>query len=198
MTGSLPPSYFEALYAADSDPWRFATSDYEQAKYRQTMASLPRERYGSALEVGCSIGILTGLLAARCDKLLALDVAEAALSQARVNCAAFPRVSFARARIPAEWPDGTFDLILFSEVLYYLDVEDIRRTAAHVCDSLAPDGTVLLVHWTEPTDYPMSGDAAVETFIAACAGRLAHSAHVTQPCYRLDRLDCQVGSDTSG
>ena len=127
--------------------------------------------------------------ATRCDRLIAVDVAGAALAQARQTCAAFPWVRFERASIPRDWPRETFDLIVLSEVLYYLDREDIGRTAALACRSLRRAGTVLLVHWTGPTNYPTSGDAAADTFIDACAGRVTRTAHVTHPRYRLDRLD---------
>ena len=85
-TESIEPAYFDALYAADPDPWRFASSDYEREKYAATLDALPPRRFAAALEVGCSIGVLTRQLAARCDTLLALDVAEAALAQARARC----------------------------------------------------------------------------------------------------------------
>ena len=49
--------------------------------------------------------------------------------------------------------DGVFDLILLSEVVYYLSREDVGRLAASVTRSLAPDGSVILVHWTGSTDY---------------------------------------------
>ena len=188
MTASLPPEYFDDLYRNDPDPWRFASSDYEHAKYAHTLARLDRPCYAFALEVGCSIGVLTAQLAQRCDRVLAVDVAEAALAQARVACAAFPGVGLRRSRIPREWPDGRYDLILFSEVLYYLDRDDVRRTAARACDSLAPGGTVLLVHWIDPTNYPLSGDEAVAIFASAAAGRLAPSLHETRAQYRLDRF----------
>ncbi|MFC7609312.1 SAM-dependent methyltransferase [Teichococcus aestuarii] len=67
-TGSLPAAYFEALYAADPDPWRFRDSAYEAGKYAATLAALERPRYGRVLEVGCSIGVLTKQLAGRCDR----------------------------------------------------------------------------------------------------------------------------------
>ena len=70
--GSLPAGYFEALYAAAPDPWDFEGSDYERGKYAATLAALPQPRYARALEVGCSIGVLTALLAPRCDRLLAV------------------------------------------------------------------------------------------------------------------------------
>ena len=169
---SLPPDYFEAIYARDPDPWRFAESAYERGKYDATLAALGQPRYRRALEVGCSIGVLTRDLAARCDSLLAVDAAAAPLEAARARCAPLPHVSFAQMLVPGEWPDpaARFDLILLSEVVYYLHAADVARLAGRVGASLAPGGEVLLVHWTEATDYPLSGDAATELFIEAAAG----------------------------
>lgn len=183
-TTPIEPSYFEALYAADPDPWRFASSDYEREKYAATLAALPNRRFGRGLEVGCSIGVLTAQLAQQCAQLLAIDVAEAALAQARARC---PDVEFERRRIPNEWPEGVFDLILLSEVLYYLDRSGIERSAAHARTSLAPGGSVLLVHFLGLTDYPVSGDEAADIFIATIGLRPArqHRAEL----YRLDLLD---------
>jgi len=186
---SMKPAWFEALYASDPDPWRFATSDYEAAKYDDTLVALGERRFASAFEVGCSIGVLTARLALRCDRLLAVDVADAALARARVACADLPWVSFARMQVPQDWPEGAFDLILFSEVLYYLGPADIERTAALSVAALAPGGAVLLVHWTGPTNYPVSGDEAAERFAAACAGRLRSVMQARRAQYRLDRLE---------
>ena len=165
---SLPPGYFEALYAADPDPWRFATSDYERGKYTATLAALPRPRYAHAVEVGCSIGVLTAQLATRCDHLTAIDAAAAPLHEARRRCTALPHVEFHHMAVPGAWPPGDFDLILLSEVVYYLDLPDLRRLAGRVEASLRPGGDLLLVHWTGETDYPLPGDAAAEAFLAAC------------------------------
>jgi SAM-dependent methyltransferase len=185
---SLPPAYFDRLYAADPDPWRFATSDYERAKYQDTLHALGPRRFRSALEVGCSIGILTRQLAERVDALLAIDVVETALAQDRRRCADVANVRFVRACVPQGWPDGAFDLILFSEVLYYLSPADIGRTAAATLRSFSPDGTVLLVHWTGATNYPCSGDEAAELFIADCVPHLRTVTQERRPEYRLDRL----------
>ncbi len=185
---SLPPAYFDALYARDVDPWRFAASDYERAKYAATLAALPRPRYRQALEVGCSIGVLTAQLAPRCDALLAVDVADRALAEARTRCAALPQVALRRMVVPGDWPGGRFDLILLSEVLYYLDAADLARLADRVAASLAPGGDALLVHWTGETDYPQGGDAATEAFIAALAPVTRPLRQERHPRYRLDLL----------
>ena len=183
---SLNRKYFEDLYAKDADPWRFATSDYERAKYDATLAALPKGRYARALEVGCSIGVLTQRLAARCDHLLAVDIAEEPLRAARRRCAKLPGVRFARANAPADWPEGAFELILLSEVVYYLDYADVERLAARVRQSLDDGGDLLLVHWTGLTDYPLSGDEAADLLLEHVCPPLRMVRRERRQQFRLD------------
>ena len=122
---TLRPEYFDALYTADPDPWKFAASPYEQGKYTLTLNAMPKPRYRSALEVGCSIGVLTRSLASRCDAVVAIDAAQAALVEARRRCADLAGVRFEHMFVPEQWPDGVFELILLSEVVYYLSREDV-------------------------------------------------------------------------
>jgi SAM-dependent methyltransferase len=182
---SLPSEYFDRLYAADPDPWRFASSDYEDRKYAATLDALP-ERIGAAFEVGCSIGVLTRRLAARCRYLLAVDVAEAALAQARARCDGLDNIEFRKLRVPDQWPDGRFDAILLSEMLYYLFPDAIRLCAARARAGVVAGGVVLLVHYTRPTDYPCGGDEASEAFIAASG--LTVTRQRREASFRLDLL----------
>lgn len=186
---SLETAYFDALYARDADPWNFARSDYERAKYGHTLRALHRPHYQSAVEVGCSIGILTAQLAPRCTSLLALDASERPLIQARDRCKSLPQVRFERARVPENWPDGTFDLLLFSEVLYYLSLADLQDVASCVSRSAAPAAHVLLVHWTGETNYPLSGDDATERFISAIAPSIHTLREEVTDAYRLAVLE---------
>jgi predicted TPR repeat methyltransferase len=186
MTRSWGAETFDRLYAASDDPWRFETSAYEREKYAATLAALPPGRFAAAFEAGCSIGVLTRALADRCDRLLAVDVSEAALRLARARCFG-QNVRFARMALPHDWPEhDRFDLMLFSEVLYFLDATDLRCLAERSRDSLANGGTVLLVNWTGETDTPTTGDAAAELFIAASG--LAATRQSRAPGYRLDLL----------
>ena len=162
---TLKPEHFDALYAADPDPWNFAASSYEQDKYALTLNAMPKPRYRSALEVGCSIGVLTRLLALRCDTVLAVDAAQTPLVEARRRCADLPSVRFEQMFVPEHWPNGSFDLVLLSEVVYYLSREDVGRLAARAARSLSMGGSLILVHWTGSTDYPLSGDQAAALFI---------------------------------
>jgi SAM-dependent methyltransferase len=186
---TLPPDYFDAVYAANADPWQFATSDYERAKYAATMAALPAARYESVFEIGCSIGVLTAALADRCANLLAVDVSETALQQARARLAHAPHATLRRMNLPAEMPDETFDLILLSEVGYYWSRADLDRAKLLLISKLNPGGHLLLVHWTPVVhDYPQTGDDVHDQFMAlAGPGQpLHHLDHQRQPTYRLD------------
>ncbi len=185
---TLPADYFEHLYGEELDPWRFRTSPYERGKYQATLAALSRPRYGCVLEAGCSIGVFTKALAARCDRLLAIDVSDRALAQARQACAGIDGLEFRRTALPAALPQATFDLIVLSEVLYYLSPADLDATADRCFDALRRDGEVLLCHWLGETDYPQSGDEAADRFIAATSGRLQVRFRRREPAYRLELL----------
>jgi 2-polyprenyl-3-methyl-5-hydroxy-6-metoxy-1,4-benzoquinol methylase len=162
---TLRPEYFDKLYAADLDPWNFGASPYERAKYTLTLNAIPKPHYRSALEVGCSIGVATRSLASCCDAVVAIDAAQTPLAEARRRCADLPGVRFEQVFVPEQWPDGVFELILLSEVVYYLSPEDVGRLADRVTRSLSEGGSVILVHWTGQTDYPLSGDEAAALFI---------------------------------
>ena len=46
---TLRPEYFDAVYTADLDLGRFATSPYERGQYTLTLNAMPKPRYRSAL-----------------------------------------------------------------------------------------------------------------------------------------------------
>ena len=183
---SVPASYFQSLYEKDPDPWRFASSRYEQDKYATTLAAIGDDKVARAWEVGCSIGVFTEALAPRCAELLAVDVADAALDQARRRCASWPRVSFECLRVPHEWPNGLFDLMVFSEVLYFLSVSDIRLTAERAVATLVPHGRIVLVNWTGETGHSLSGDEAAGIFHDAVEKDVAPLCRERRTGYRLD------------
>lgn len=185
---SRDAAHFQSLYDADPDPWHFRTSEYEQAKYRKTLEALPTRRFGSAFEVGCSVGVLTHLLAPRCDALLAVDIVEQPLSDARAACADQPWVRFSRMRVPDEWPGGTFDLVVLSEVLYFLSPKDVAKVADRVLASLDATGLVLLVNWRGRSGDPCTGDEAADLFIERTAERLEPRIQYQEETYRLDLL----------
>jgi SAM-dependent methyltransferase len=185
---TIEPGWFDGLYRADPDPWRFKTSEYEREKYGATLAALSRPRYAHGLEIGCAIGILTRQLATRCDHLLAVDASSVALETARAECATCPNVDFSCRMVPSGFPEGRFVVILLSEVLYYLVAGDLAAVAQRCFDALEPGGEIVLCHWLGETDYPLSGQQASDLFVADALKRgLAH-ARLADATYRLERL----------
>ncbi|PJJ47787.1 class I SAM-dependent DNA methyltransferase [Hymenobacter chitinivorans] len=190
---TLPPTYFEAVYQANEDPWHFETSPYEREKYAATVAALPRPQYARAFEIGCSLGVLTEQLAPRCGHLLAVDVAAAPLEKARQRCAALSQVEFRQMSLPDEFPvETSFDLIVLSEVGYYWSGPDLSQVTNLLLAALVPGGQLLLVHWTPPVhDYPLTGDEVHDFFLQQTAsnGPLRHLHGFRHNTYRLDVLE---------
>ena len=111
---------------------------------------LPRPRFGRALEVGCSTGALTEALSDRADHVVAVDRSETALRAATARLADRDDIEVARLDVPGEWPAGSFDLVVVSEVGYFLSPLALDRLVERVATSLAPDGVVVLCHWRHP------------------------------------------------
>ncbi|MFE2378778.1 SAM-dependent methyltransferase [Streptomyces sp. NPDC059398] len=147
---STPAAYFDRMYAGAHDPWSLTERWYEQRKYALTVASLPRRRYRSAFEPGCSVGALTTHLAGRCDRLLATDRVPAAVRAAAEATRDQPHVDVGELTIPDEWPQDTFDLIVLSELLYYFDDRTLRDVLTRTVAGLEPGGTLVTVHWNHP------------------------------------------------
>jgi SAM-dependent methyltransferase len=183
---SLSREYFESIYGKADDPWSFASSAYEREKYDRSLSVLSA-RYGSAFEIGCSIGVFTERLAQRCDDLLAVDISERAIASARLRCAHLPHVRFVRAAFPEQCPPRMFDLITCCEVGYYWSDADLALARNRIADRLLPEGELLLVHFLPHVDdYVREGDAVHEAFLAD--PRFEQAAHVRAERYRLDLL----------
>jgi SAM-dependent methyltransferase len=164
VTARLPDAYFDKMYAGAPDPWQLSTRWYEQRKYAITLGLLPQRRYRHGFEPGCSIGTLTAQLTQRCDHVTAVDVVEAALraADARLRAAGCrERVTLIRSSLDAAWPWGPFDLLVLSEVAYYLEAETLADVMRRECPRLQPGANIVAAHWRHPVDdYPLTGDAA--------------------------------------
>lgn len=180
--------FFERLYRADSDPWNFETSEYENRKYQATLAALERASYAMALEVGCSIGVLTARLAPRCGTLHAVDLSPTAIARAKARCGARDNVRFQVGAAPHDLPSGSFDLIVLSEVLYYLSRQDLFALVVWCRGSAARRAEIILCHWLGPTDYPLSGETASNLFVEAMQPSLESHAILHDEIYRLERI----------
>jgi SAM-dependent methyltransferase len=180
-----PVEHFERLAGEHEDPWSYATSAYEQAKYAHTLEVLPVE-VGRALELGCSVGVFTAMLAPRCESLVAVDFSPTALERARERLDGAENVELRRAELPEETPEGPFDTILCSEILYYWGAELVRIGLRRIEAELAPGGTLVAVHWRRRDPRRELNGDEVHTILREGA-RLRWLGAETYPDYLLDR-----------
>jgi SAM-dependent methyltransferase len=158
-----PAVEFEPMYQREADPWRFASSWYERRRYEITIALLPDERYGRVFEPGCSIGELTRRLSERCDSVVSWDASATAVAAARLTCEHRQNVELDVGTVPDRWPTGVFDLVVLSEIGYYVDLQGVARLRNRAIESLRPGGTMIAVHWLgRSADHVLHGDQVHE------------------------------------
>lgn len=169
---------FEAVYALKGDPWRYDVSYYEQEKYRDTIANLPG--CSRVLEVGCAEGAFTQMLAPHVEYVTGVDISATAIQRARKKCMRWENTRFVHLDIEfEELPLASFDLVICSEVLYYLDDPTRIRNVGHkLTEHLEPGGHLVLVDRRIRSDdtsgfpapifrYPSMGAATVHSILAS-------------------------------
>ncbi|HEY5390125.1 MAG TPA: class I SAM-dependent methyltransferase, partial [Solirubrobacteraceae bacterium] len=177
---------FERLYAAARDPWSYDSSAYERDKRAATLAALPPRPIEGALDLGCSNGVLTRLLAKRCEHVVAVDGSARAIalaSERRLPA----NVTLVEARFPDEVPVGEFDLIVCSEILYYLSPAELWRAMRWLRSRIEGGATLLAVSWRGHGDEPMRGEDVHDLLAQEFAAW--HVLDARQPSYRLDRFE---------
>ena len=143
---------FERLHSAQGDPWQVRSSEYERRKRDLTLSLLPQGRFGRAYEPGCSVGELSAALAPLCDLLVCQDLSATAVREARTRLATYPQVDVRQGTVPQDWPEGEFDLIVLSEIGYFLSPSALEVVLHRARMTLRPGGYVELCHWAHPID----------------------------------------------
>jgi 2-polyprenyl-3-methyl-5-hydroxy-6-metoxy-1,4-benzoquinol methylase len=178
--------FFELKYRKNADPWAFASSSYELERYRATTAALAFRRYRRAFEPGCSVGVLTRRLASICDQVEAMDIAPSAVLSARERCKDLSNVAVVCGKLPEVIPEGSFDLIVLSEIGYYFHEEQLRTVASDLVGRLSRTGILLAVHWLGSSDDHLLHGDRVHTILASLAGLVRDRSEV-HTGFRLDR-----------
>ena len=181
---SLP--FFEEKYQRNPDPWGFASSPYEQSRYSAIFNALCYRRYKRGFEPGCSIGVLTALLATICDQVYAMDISPTAVSHAGERCRNLRGVKVSCGALPHHLPAGTFDLVVMSEIGYYFDEESLLKLGKNLVSRIPDSGILLAAHWLGASeDHVLSGDRVHEILGTLDGLDLEHSER--HAGFRLDR-----------
>ncbi|MNJ32528.1 Nodulation protein S (NodS) [compost metagenome] len=163
---SLDAGYFADLYKNNDDPWAFRSRWYERRKRELLMASLPRQYYARVFEPACANGELSAALAERCAELWCQDIDPTAVLLARKRLRNATHVRVDQGHLPGDWPCGRFDLIVLSEIGYYLDSTQWLHVIEQSLASLDDSGGLLACHWLHPiAGCPQTGHQ-VHTLLA--------------------------------
>jgi SAM-dependent methyltransferase len=190
----MRPGFFEHFFD-EGDPFGFDRNPEEQLKFARTLEVCGGEGLGRVLELGCAVGSFTEVLAPYADQVVALDVSQSAVDRVAQRLAAQPHVRAVAMSIPAEFPEGTFDVVVASDVLYYLPVVELQRCVEQIHAALADGGAFVAVHYVPRMGSLLNGDEAhdVVTAHAAQLGMrhvLAERAEFGPGrTYRVDRFD---------
>jgi SAM-dependent methyltransferase len=147
LISSSPARHFERLYRDSDDPWSMRKRWYEARKRALTLACLPKAQYEAGFEPGCANGELSAALASRCKTLLVSDLNATAVELARQRLRELPQVRIEQRAMPHQWPPRQFDLIVISELAYYLQAAELDLLISHAIASLTGDATLLACHW---------------------------------------------------
>ena len=151
------------MYRESEDPWNFATDAYEANRYDTIMRLIGERTFRRVFEPGCSIGILTQRLAHIATRIEAMDISPTAVERAGVRVACHQNVAVTLGSLPANIPDGCFDLIVLSEVGYYMDELTLRGLMDQLVRRLERHGELLAAHWLGVSpDHELSGDRVHE------------------------------------
>lgn len=189
-TPAMRPWDFEPRYAADPDPWNYRGSRYERDKYRATLAACGPGPFTRALELGGSIGVFSDLLAPRCRALVTVDASATAVRDARAALTTHPHADARVGVLPADLPAGPFDLVVASEILYYLSPAELHDLLDRLRGALAPGGAVVAVHWRPRTPERALDADDVHDALAA-RGWLESTLRIQSADYLLERLRCR-------
>jgi glycosyltransferase involved in cell wall biosynthesis/peptidoglycan/xylan/chitin deacetylase (PgdA/CDA1 family)/ubiquinone/menaquinone biosynthesis C-methylase UbiE len=148
--------HFETLFTKSPDPWKY-THPYEQTKYELTLSLLPDLKFNKALEIACAEGHFTLQLAPKVTSLVAADISKIALERASQRCSHLKNITYQHLDIIKDPLPGQFDLIVCSEVLYYVGGKDeLISVSNRFAQALLPNGFLLMAHAHQVIDEPES------------------------------------------
>lgn len=179
---------FRTHLPASSGPLELCRQRLRAGRYRSILDALGGQRYVRAFEPGCSIGILTALLAPLCDRVEAIDISPTAVNRASERCRELANVNVACGALPESIPAGKFDLIVFSEIGYYFRRSRLMELGNRLISNISSSGTFLAAHWLgKSPDHLLTGDEAHDVLASIPGLRHVHAERHTG--FRLDRWE---------
>ena len=182
--------HFEALHGEGEEPWAFSERGVETLRHARVAALvgalLPDARASGAaprvLELGCSLGLMTGRLAALPAALVAMDLSPTAVRRARARVPGARFVAGSATALPVT--PRAFDVVVASDGLHSWQLGAADRAAAlrEIHDALVPGGSAVLTEHLRPERF-----AAFVAEVRASPLRVARVTYLhDRPCYQFE------------
>ncbi len=182
---------FNRIYSDEEDPWAIGAADSDRyALYRR----LIRERKPagvSVLDIGCGFGAFLAHFRGDFRRLDGVDCSAVAIEKGRRR---FPFIRFAQGSADdvgrVEGLAPRYDLIVFSDVIYYLDESGRNESLRWIADHLADDGVSFIAAWCPGGEYlePDELERLVRRHMRLDLERILKSGHAVFLARRRRRL----------
>ena len=157
--------WFLAGNVSHWDRW-YATADIteievdarERRKFAMTIEAIGDGPIGRLLEIGCGPGILASMIAPRCAEYVGVDLSTVAVRLANERLGGMPNARAVVGSLPNDLPDGSFDAIVVSDVLYYLTPAELDRSLDRIRAMLAPGAEFIAVHHRQDIGLERTGE----------------------------------------
>lgn len=177
--------YFDRFYDNNDDPWGYQSHWYEERKRQICLAMLLKSQYSRVLEIGCANGCFSKKLAQRAQYLLCLDGHPKAVELTKNALQHLKHVDIECRVLPQEFPSQRFDLIVLSEIAYYLSTDELSLLTEKLSEQLSQHGMLLSCHWRHPVaDFELDGNQVHHLLKSQL--KLHHYASLTDPDFLID------------
>jgi cyclopropane fatty-acyl-phospholipid synthase-like methyltransferase len=177
----IGPAGFEQKFRDNIDPWNYTRSPFKHYKRSVLLRACGCRTYGRGLELACAIGETTRYVAQRCLRLLAVDSSLTALHEANRRLQGNQRVTFRQAVLPGETPRGPFDLIVASEIAYYISAQSLDQLSDKLKLALAPNGRIVFLNHTcafdDAAQAPARAHQRIRRTLEKSMGVVFHERH---------------------
>ncbi|RIJ22299.1 class I SAM-dependent methyltransferase [Henriciella barbarensis] len=188
--GAISLEGFEQKFEADADPWQTWNSKYEAVKRASLAKAIGPRPYGRGLEIAAGNGSNTLMIANKTRRLIATEGAPAGAALVRKASQGEPHIRVVIHDVADRLPADAFDLIVISELLYYLGSEPFEMLAREVSRTLQPGGRLVLLHHVENfSDRARPADHVHGEFTALLRCPLIKSQKITARRWRAESWD---------
>lgn len=151
----------ERVFQRGEDPYGYWSHPHEREKQNIIESLVNGVHHESALEIGCAEGAFTKRLARFCRHVLAIDLSPTAIQRAQNKLRHQSNISLVCSNIRHCQFAAHWDLIVMSEVLYYVTGgsalrNEFQKLVNRITKGLKVGGKMILVHG-------FSGETELET-----------------------------------